>query len=263
MINISCTTYNQQYGNAFYRNFNLGQKDKLATVTFGNALNINNKASKFFGVDSRQNVLKKLENHINLALQKCKDSGILPSFPRRAFFSVDEPKTLANAWEHIWSKSKGKKFEELLNKPARLTFDSKFFGESGFMDSHTIGILFEPKTKTLFCLDSLSNFCKQVKEYQKILKKHIFNCPNCEIKKIIFSNKHQQNMNEYTCNNWTIANIEALQQALKSGKRITNTKELNAILPDDINKILQEQYDYLLQKESGSLANGDINNWVA
>ncbi len=211
------------------------------------ALNKNSEASRFFGVDTRQNIFEKIGNQINLALLKSRDSGILPSFPKRAFFSVDSPKTIANAWNHIWTKCKGRKFDELLLKPARLTFDGNFFGKNGKSDSHTIGILYEPKSKTLFCLDSLSNLCKQVREYQEILKNQIFNSPNGEIKKIIFSNKHQQNMDEYTCNNWTIANLEALQKALKMGKKINSTEDLNKILPDNINIILQEQYEYMLK----------------
>ena len=92
----------------------------------------------------------------------------------------------------------------------------------------------------------MPNFIKEVKKYQNILKQYIFKSPNKEIKKIIFSNKHQQNPNEYTCNNWTIANIEALQHALQEGKTIINTQQLNAVLPDNINKILQEQHNYVL-----------------
>lgn len=212
-------------------------------------LNKNSEASRFFGVDSRQNLLQKLENHIYLALLKSKDSGIIASFPKRAFFSVDQPKTLINARNHIWAKCKGKKrkFDELLSNPARLTFNGVFFGEGGEASSHTIGILYEPKSKTLFCLDSLSNLCKKVKAYQEILKNQIFNSPNGEIKKIIFSNKPQQNVKEYTCNNWAIANIEALQRAIKAGKKIDSTEKLNEILPSDINSILREQYEYLIK----------------
>lgn len=138
-------------------------------------------------------------------------------------------------------------FDELLKNPARLTFEGKFLGKDGVSGTHTIGVLYDQKSKTLFCLDSLSNLCKKVKKYQNILKTHIFNSPNGEIKKIIFSNKPQQNWNEYTCNNWTIANLEALQKYLKSGAQIHDTKELNAILPDDINFILSEQYKYVLK----------------
>lgn len=214
------------------------------SLILGKKLDKYSDASIFFGVDSRQNVSEKLENHIRLALNKSLDSGIIPSFPKRAFFSVDKPKTLSNAWNHIWGIKR--KFDQLLEKPARLTFDGKFFGENGEESSHTIGILYDQKSKTLFCLDSLSNLCKQVRQYQEILKKQIFNAPNGEIKKIIFSNKHQQNPDEYTCNNWTIANIEALQEALKGGKKIETAKELNDVLPNNINSILNEQYKYLL-----------------
>ncbi len=217
------------------------------TIYSSKILNMDSEACHFFGVDSRENVLQKLENHIKLALLKSKSSGILPFFPKRAFFSVDKPNTIDNAWNHIWRSNKGRKFTELLSKPARLTFDGKFFGENGGENSHTIGILYEPKSKTLFCLDSLSNLCKQVKEYQKILKNQIFNSPNGEIKKIIFSNKPQQNINEYTCNNWTIANIETLKKALEEGKNINSTEELNNILPNNINTILEEQYKYVLR----------------
>lgn len=204
-------------------------------------------AAQFFGVDSRQNILQKLENHIKLVLLKSKESGILASFPRRAYFSVDNQNTIENAWNYIWTKAKGRKFDTLLTNPARMTFNGKFFGNDSSEDSHTIGILFDTKTKTLFCLDSLSNLCKQVHIYQEILKTHLFNAPNNEIKRIIFSNKNQQNMNEYTCNNWAIANIEALRKALGEGKDIDSPEKLNEILPNDINAILQDQYEYVIK----------------
>ena len=38
-----------------------------------------------------------------------------------------------------------------------------------------------------------------------------------------------------------------LQKALKEGKNIDSTEQLNAVLPDDINVILQEQYEYMLR----------------
>lgn len=223
------------------------KRAKTGLTLVKKSLNRQSEASLFFGVNDRQSVYQKLENHINLALLKSKDVGIISSFPRRAFFSVDKPKTLENAWNHIWTKLKGRKFDELLKSPARLTFEGIFFGQNGTSGTHTIGILYDQKSKTLFCLDSLSNLCKKVKEYQYILKTQIFNSPNGEIKKIIFSNKPQQNWNEYTCNNWTIANLEALQKHLKTGAKINNTNELNAVLPDDINFILDEQYKYVLK----------------
>ena len=54
-------------------------------------------------------------------------------------------------------------------------------------------------------------------------------------------------MNEFTCNNWTMANLEALQKALKEGKTIDSVEKLNEVLPDNINTILQEQYEYVLR----------------
>jgi len=209
-------------------------------------LDANSESTKFFGVDSRLNIFQQLENHIKLIDLKYKNGGILSTLLKRVYFSVDKPHTFDRVRNHIWEEKNGRRFEQLFDRPARLTFDGKFFGCDGMEDSHTIGVLYDKKTKILFCLDSLPNFIKEVKKYQTILKRYIFKSPNKEIKKIIFSNKHQQNFNEYTCNNWAIANIEALQSALKEGKTINNTRQLNAVLPDNINKILQEQHNYVL-----------------
>jgi len=246
MINIKPIKYSSNIIGKIPLKRSVGQF-QAAPISSNNDLNKYSEASRFFGVDKRQNVLQKLENHIILALSKSKDSGILASFPSRAFFSVDHPKTIINAWNHIWATNKGRKFNELLTKPARLTFNSILFGDGGNAGSHTIGILYEPKSKTLFCMDSLSNRSMQVKMYQDILRKQIFNSPNGEIKKIIFSNKPQQNLQEFTCNNWTIANIEALQKAISDGKNIDTPEKLNDILPNNINAILQEQYEYVLK----------------
>ena len=251
MININFVPYQKFTGSILYSKPKL-QQLVSASISSGGHLDKNSIASRFFGVDSRFNIQKKLENQVNLALLKSKTSGILPTFPKRACFSVDRPNTIYNSWNHIWTVCKGRKFEELLTKPARLTFNGKFFGKNGAEDSHTIGIVYDKKSKTLYCLDSLSNLCKEVQEYQDILRNQIFNSPNGEIKRIIFSNKPQQNLNEYTCNNWAIANIEALQKALKEGKNIDSTEQLNAVLPDDINVILQEQYEYMLKNNINS-----------
>lgn len=219
---------------------------KTSTNKQNKTLDVNSESSKFFGVDSRINVFRQLGNQLKLVDLKYKKSGILNALLRRVYLSVDKPHTFSKVRNYIWEEKNGRRFEQLFDRPARLTFDGKLFGNDGKEDSHTIGILYDKKSKILFCLDSLPNFIKEVKKYQNILKRYIFKSPNKEIKKIIFSNKHQQNLNEYTCNNWTIANIEALQQALKEGKTINNTKQLNAVLPDNINQILQDQYHYVL-----------------
>ncbi len=209
-------------------------------------LDVRSESSKFFGVDSRLNIFRQLANHLKLIDLKYKNGGILNALLKRVYFSVDTPHTFSKVRNHIWEKRNGRRFEQLLERPARLTFDGKFFGSEGTENSHTIGVLYDKKSKILFCLDSLPNFIKEVKKYQNVLKRYIFKSPNKEIKKIVFSNKPQQNSNEYTCNNWAIANIEALQRALKEGKTINNTQQLNAVLPDNINKILEEQRNFVL-----------------
>ncbi len=209
-------------------------------------LDVRSESSKFFGVDSRLNIFRQLVNHLKLIDLKYKNGGILNALLKRVYFSVDKPHTFSKVRNHIWEKRNGRRFEQLLERPARLTFDGKFFGSEGTENSHTIGVLYDKKSKILFCLDSLPNFIKEVKKYQNVLKLYIFKSPNKEIKKIVFSNKPQQNSNEYTCNNWAIANIEALQRALKEGKTINNTQQLNAVLPDNINKILEEQRNFVL-----------------
>ncbi len=209
-------------------------------------LDVNSEASIFFGVDSRENLANKLENHIRLIFLKSKNNQMLAALFKRVYFSVDNPKSMEKAWQSLWNIRNGSQFEKLYEAPARLTFDGKFFGENGKADTHTIGLLFDKDSKTLYVLDSLPNFIEEVKKYQEALKYNIFNCKNNEIKNIIFSNKHQQNYNEYTCNNWTIANIEALKSALDKGMKIDSTEKLNAVLPDNINKILKEQYEYVI-----------------
>ena len=211
------------------------------------ALNIYSDASRFFGVDSADNVIKQLENHLKLINLKCEENGILKIFPKRCFFSADSQRTIDCAWKKIWKKDKGRQFDELCKKPARLTFYGKFFGQYKREGTHTIGLVYMPETKTLVCLDSLPNSIDGVKKYQDILSKQIFNSPNGEIQNIIFSNKPQQTLNEYTCNNWTISNLETVQKALKEGKNINNTDDVNMLLEDDINKILKEQYEYVLK----------------
>ena len=99
----------------------------ITSINTCGRLDKNSKASLFFGVENRENLLEKIENHINLVLLKSKDSRFLPSFPKRAFFSVNKQDTIINAWNHIWTIRKGRKFEELIDHPARLTFDGDFF----------------------------------------------------------------------------------------------------------------------------------------
>ena len=214
-----------------------------------NKLNLKGEAAEFFGVDSAENIMVHLDNHLKLIDLKCGENNIIPILPKRTYFSADKPSTLENVWNKLWCGRYGKQFEGLYDKPARMTFYSKCFGKNGEEGTHTIGILYHPKTKTLYCLDSIPNTFKEVKEYQEALKRYVFDSPSGEIKNIIFSNKPQQNFNEYTCNNWTLANIEALQKALKEGKKIDSVEKLNEVLPDNINEILEEQYRAVIKSK--------------
>lgn len=210
--------------------------------TKSKVLDKTSEACRFFGVDSPYNINQKLQNHINLILSKCKEIGCIESFPDGAGFSINNDWSMFNT---VCQIKRTRQFGNLYAKPARMTFSGKVFGKNGEEGLHTIGLLYHPKSRTLYVLDSLPNSFKEVKEYQNILKYRIFEPMQDERIDIIFSNKAQQNMNEYTCNNWALANIEALQKALKEGKTIDSVEKLNEVLPDDINKILKEQQEYV------------------
>lgn len=68
----------------------------------------------------------------------------------------------------------------------------------------------------------------------------------------MFSNKPQQTLEEYTCNNWTHANLDAVIEYLKNGKDKELTPEvLDKILPKDINAVLKQQFLYISDKLKG------------
>ena len=191
-------------------------------------------ASSFWGVTTKSDIKENLGRHILLILLK--KSYIAEIFPKKCFLSVNDDVSINLARDKMFGSEN--QISELYKKPARMTFYGDFFGHDG---RHTIGLVFNNKTKTLYCLDSLSNTLPEVQEYQEILAKKVFNSPNGEIKRIIFSNKNQQNLKEYTCNNWALANVEAVQRALQEGESIETVEQLNSVLPSDINKILREQ----------------------
>ena len=85
MNTINLLRNNRTVNNTFQKRLSV-KKFSDKSIYSGKILDRNSKACHFFGVDSRENVLQKLENHINLALLKSKATGILPSFPKRAFF---------------------------------------------------------------------------------------------------------------------------------------------------------------------------------
>ena len=131
---------------------------------------------------------------------------------------------------------------------AKVTFYDKCF--RGVL--HTLG--FVRKDGTIYILDSLGhnkNVNRNILKFHNALRKAItLNGLNNGLKKIVMNHNTQQPMNELTCNHWSLANIEALIKNLKAGKKINNQEELDSVLPKDVNKILEEQKKYVLDRHS-------------
>jgi len=241
-------SYSSPYLTSFKKTY--GQPD---TEKISRPLDKKSPSSKFFGVTSREEVITHLYEQARLSQLKCKEQNIIPSLIKNQF-NIDDAGALISERENLW---KTDKINDLWDKgAARFTFAGNFFGNGVYKNDgvHTIGLVVDKQTKTLFVLDSLPESVPAVSDYRKKLKNFLF-VPNnydhpLKFDKIIFSTRPQQNLDEYCCNNWTHANIEAVQKELKSGRKITSQEELNAILPDNINKILDEQRNYLLRNIS-------------
>lgn len=131
---------------------------------------------------------------------------------------------------------------------AKVTFCNKCF--AGVL--HTLG--FVRKDGILYILDSLGhnkNVNRNILKFHNALRKAIsLNGLNNGLKKIVMNHNTQQLMNELTCNHWSFANIEALIKNIKAGKKINNHGDLDSVLPKDVNKILEEQKQYVLDRHS-------------
>ena len=97
----------------------------------------------------------------------------------------------------------------------------------------------------------IKRLLQEVKQYKNLIEEKLFSRSEFKdhFSEIIYSTKPQQFMNEYTCNNWSIGNIEKIKKELAKGSIIKNSEELNQLLPDDINKILEEQYNYVIKNK--------------
>lgn len=129
---------------------------------------------------------------------------------------------------------------------AKVTFYDKCF--AGVL--HTLG--FVRKDGIIFILDSLGhnkNVNRNILRFHNTLRKTIsLNGLKNGLKKIVINHNTQQQMNELTCNHWSLANIEALIKNLKAGKKINNQQELDSVLPTDINEILDEDKKFVLSR---------------
>ena len=202
----------------------------------------------YFGVDSPEHITEKISNHhklykakkrwcINWNVGEVLDFGSWNiskiGFDKLKNYLGEQIRTSIGNWSQI---------QELKSqRAARISFFSNIFGKDkyGYPGIHTIGLV--NKNGNLYILDSLG---EQIPELKMFHQKLIDIFKDFGYNKIIVSTKPQQPMSEYTCNNWTYANIKSVLDAL-IGKRISidTSEELNKILQEDINKILKEQYD--------------------
>lgn len=211
----------------------------------GVPLDKSSEACEFFGVDSYENLVKQILNHEKLYKAKYNWHiknyvgyvlNMQISMTKRGIENfknnLTEPiQTTSGTWSRL------KEFDT--NYTARLSCYSEIFGKDpyGCPNIHTIGLV--KLNGNLYILDSLGEQTPQLKEFHQMLKS-VFQ--DLGYHKIIFSTKPQQPMTEFTCNNWTYANIEATLNAILEKRFSINTpEELNKILPENINEILTKQ----------------------
>ena len=106
-------------------------------------------------------------------------------------------------------------------------------------------------------LDSIPESYPEIKNCHERLVKFLGLNP----KDVIFANKPQQTLEEYTCNNWTHANLDAVINYLENdgiNKELT-PKVLDKILPEDINRVLGQQFIYTF----GELKGRDLSEIIA
>lgn len=200
-------------------------------------LNLDSEAVEFFGLKSYEDMAiaaNIVEMFTNFKIDKLKCMSLAPESSRDSF--------------RRGSSSLITLFKELNQDcgSAKMTFYDECFDGA----LHTIG--FVRNKDTMYVLDSLGN---NAKTNPDIMNFHCYidkllsaKMHESGLKKVIFNSDSQQSMNEITCNHWTFANIEALTKALKSGKTIEDSTSLDGVLPHDINKVLNEQMNFVLNK---------------
>lgn len=246
------TCFSKQYSNAI-------SNQQKAFILSRPKLDKVSDACKFFGVDNVTNVFKQLKNQCILTDLKTKELGINKSFMHGTCINFANKDTLIKAKDRIWNGYTREKnglatvhsgIEELRkNGVARITLYGKLYGKFGKVGSHTIGLVYDNKSNNLYIMDSLGENLPTIKKHHKILKS-LFTADSAKsqdkaFNDIIISTKKQQKYNQYCCNNWTFANIEALKNALNKGEVISDSNSLNKILPNDINKVLEEQQKFV------------------
>lgn len=217
----------------------------------GQPLNKSGKGCEFFGVADWEQLINKLENHAALLVAKAKwivegfENGHIVNMP--AIIYLDELSSLEKGKEELYSNiggpfSKTRNYIDELNlqKAGRWTLYSReFFGESrlGAL-SHTIGLI--SYNNNLLVLDSLGEGTELQKQFHSKIR---YLLSDAGYENIVFSTKVQQPITEFSCNNWTYANINSVLNYIFRNKdaKINSSEELNRILEEDINTILENQ----------------------
>ncbi len=188
-------------------------------------LNRYSNASDYFGVYSAQGIQWRFNNQIALTWIKTRDQNLV-TFPPIVLSDSSNIKSIKKSLDIMKKRCFG-----------RFTITDKLFGQNGQGGMHTVGMVYHKGRYII--LDSIPETYPEIKNYHERLLKHLGLNP----KNVVFSNKPQQTMDEYTCNNWTHANLEAVMDYLKSSPEGDLTPEVfDEILPKDINFVLRKQF---------------------
>ena len=187
-------------------------------------------ASVFFGVDSRENIDKQIYNQMALTILKTKEQNIV-NLPAINIDSIKDADSKRNLDYYINNFLK--------------TGIGRWTIRNDKGNTHTIGLI--KYDDTIYVLDSLSKYYKDIEVQQEKFA-------NLFKENVVYPNKKQQQADEYTCNNWTHANIDAILKAINEDR--FDGENIEDILPDNINEILEEQRDYILENFDGISISG-------
>ena len=191
-------------------------------------------ATDYFGVTDEAGIQRRYENQMALSWLKIREQNLV-NFPPIVLSGKKDEKKVQKALDKLNDRGFG-----------RLTITDKLFGNGIKDGTHTVGLVYH-KGK-YYVLDSIPETYAGIKDCHERLIKFLDLNP----KDVVFPNKPQQSMDEYTCNNWAHANIEAVMGYLKNSPEKELTPEVfDEILPRDINKILSDQYMLTVNKLKG------------
>lgn len=219
------------------------QRGLIGTQKSYPKLNRYSNACDYFGADSAKHIKWRFDNQMALTWLKTRDQHLV-HFPPIVLSGTPDTKSITKSLNKLQEQGFG-----------RLTITDKLFGNCIEEGTHTIGLVHH-KGKYII-LDSIPESYPEIKNCHERLVKFLGLNP----KDVIFANKPQQTLEEYTCNNWTHANLDAVINYLENGginKELT-PKVLDKILPEDINRVLGQQFIYTF----GELKGRDLSEIIA